>query len=156
MMESLQDEGEGLQYKIVPPETEFLIGPQSVHTTDLSRRVVYKLGLPRFRRQKRIFDMGASLLLLLTYPLLFWRYRKPGRAIGNILASLTGRKHVVGYVGEGNADLPKMKKGVLSMLHRGDGAAVEGLNVAELDAFYSRDWSWGLDMEILLKGWREI
>lgn len=152
MMESLQDEG--LQYKIVPPETEFLIGPQSVHTTDLSRRVVYKLGLPRFRRQKRIFDLSASLLLLLTYPMLFWRYRKPGRAIGNILASLTGRKHVVGYVAEGNADLPTMKEGVLSMLHRGGGAALEGLNVAELDAFYGRDWSWGLDVEILLKGWR--
>lgn len=154
MMEDL--EAEGLQYKIVPPKADFLIGPQSVHTTDLTRSVVYNLNSQPYRRQKRFFDTGACLLLLLTFPLLFWRYKKPGRAIGNLLAVLSGQKHLVGYISDKVHDLPNMKTGVLSMLHRGGGVAVDGLNVEELNGFYARGWTWGLDMEILLKGWRSL
>lgn len=154
MMEGLKTEG--LQYKIVPPETDFLIGPQSVHTTDLSRRVVYNLSKPRFRRQKRFFDLGTCLLLLLTFPLLFWRYRKPGRALGNLLSVLRGKKHLVGFIQHESHDLPKIKAGVLNMLHRAGGVAEDGLNVEELDGFYARVWSWGLDVEVVLRGWRSL
>ncbi len=154
MMEDLQ--AEGLQYKIIPPKADFLIGPQSVHTTDLSRRVIYKLNSPRYHRQKRLFDLGACLLLLPTFPLLFWRYKKPARALTNLMKVLSGQKHWVGYISDEVHDLPKMKTGVLSILHRAGGLAVEGLNVEELDSFYAREWSWGLDMEIVLRGWRWI
>lgn len=143
-----------LTYKIVPPEADYIVGPQSIHTSRYGRQVQSPLQSPAVRQQKRIFDLVGSLGLLITYPILFWAYKRPAVVPRQLIQVLRGAAHLVGYAAPAHADLPPLKPALLSLQNRVP--QPNSLNTDGLNRHYARTYNWELDLEILLKGWRRI
>jgi len=144
-------------YKLVPPGVDYIVGPQSIHTSRYQQRIRPNLQKREMRLRKRALDMVVSSAMLLSYPLLFWRYKRPLRALKHIGQVIFGRKHLVGYIQQGREGLPQLKAGLLSMLNRGgEGTKGDSVNREMLDRYYARMYSWDLDLEIVMRAWRDI
>jgi GT2 family glycosyltransferase len=146
----------GLTFRIVPPDADYLIGPNQIHSAG-QNPLTLNLLLPENRFRKRLFDALVSSFLILMYPVSFWLYKKPGAALNSLWKALRGKYHLVGYVVEDNPALPRMKKGLLNMYHILSGKS-ESLRTdpGQLDIYYARTYSPGLDLEILLRGFRSL
>lgn len=146
----------GLTFRIVPPDADYLIGPNQIHSAG-DTQFTLNLVLPQNRVRKRLFDAAASAFLMVLYPLTFWLYRKPVAAFKSLWGTLKGHYHLVGYVEENNPALPHMKHGLLNMSHflsrRNEPVRTDP---RQLDSWYARSYSPALDLEILLKGWRML
>ncbi len=144
--------GPRVSYKIVPEGSSNIIGssnknePGELYTTD----VQYNIAQPGQRRNKRVFDIGACLLLLITLPL--WLLLSTSRRLflKNWWGVFTAKKTWVGYApGPHNAGLPRLVPGVFSPLAGFSGTPLnEGL-VARLNFIYARDWNVWKDAEVL-------
>ncbi|MCB9231335.1 MAG: glycosyltransferase [Bacteroidia bacterium] len=149
-------ENKSMDYKIVPSGADYLVGPQVIHSS-LYSGFSFNLARKDLLAKKRSFDLLTSIFLLLIYPLTFWLYRKPGKALRNLWNVLRGEYHLVGYIRLHPEGLPEIKQGVLNMLHR---VHKRGKNTGDysagLDRHYARSYSPELDLEILLKGFRYV
>jgi O-antigen biosynthesis protein len=146
-----------LRYKIVPPDADYLVGPQVIHDTLRAEGGLLNLSQKEFRLKKQMVDVFGSLALLLIFPLTFFVYRRPMAAFQNLWKVLNGKLHLVGYIEANPTGLPKLKPGLLDMRNR----TLTRANASEehsrgLDRHYARTYSPGLDLEILAKGIREI
>lgn len=146
----------GLSYKIVPPDVDYLIGPAVIHASSHEQAAFFILDQKDVQFKKRLFDVFGSLILLALFPLTFWSFRRPFRALRNMWNVLIGKYHLVGYIEENPKGLPRLKKGVLNMLHRVKKAPGSTEHFRGLDRHYARSYSTELDMEILLKGFRNL
>lgn len=144
-----------VEMKILPPEDSVLIGPQTIITPQVGRGLTERLRRPDVLRRKRMFDVIASSLLLLTFPVFFWRYNSPGKAVTAFGKALSGAATLVGYAGDQHSDLPKIKPGYLSLLDRGKQIPGD-LPLTEINRLYAREYRWETDLEILWKGWKKI
>jgi GT2 family glycosyltransferase len=142
-------------YKIVPPQADYIVGPQAIHTSRYSRQLGFRLQQNDAKWRKQAFDVLASSTLLLTFPLLFWLYKRPGAAFVKLIRVFSRQYHMVGYIDPQSGELPPLKPGLLSMLDRVQGQA-DKINTRGLDTYYARRYRWDLDLEIVLKGWRKI
>lgn len=142
-----------LRYKIVPPDADYLVGPQVIHDSLHGEGGSWNLASPDLRFKKRVFDIAASSTLLLLYPLTFFLYKRPLRALGNLWKALTGKVHLVGYIEPNPAGLPKLKPGLLSMRHRASDSAEHARG---LDRHYARAYSVEMDLEVVMKGARGV
>ena len=88
-------------YKIVPEESLFIIGSNNKNTPGDFYTIEINLKLAKaFEQQKkRVFDMIASILLLLLSPVLFPFIRHPKNFLPNIFEVLAGQKTWVGLLG---------------------------------------------------------
>jgi GT2 family glycosyltransferase len=147
----------GLKYKIVPPDADYLVGPNVIHSSLGNNSVSSPLDHRQVRVQKRLLDLGLSVALLLSFPLLFWRYRKPLHAWMALVKVLIGQRHLVAYIQPNPKGLPKLKPGILNMLHRTSGPR-EGImeHAHRLDHLYAQRYSPSLDIEILVSGFRQL
>lgn len=145
--------GRSISVKLIPPKASFIIGPQEIFT---SRYVPsYQIGKHQARKTKRVIDIIGSLGLLLSFPFLFWAYKKPLNGMNIIFRVLMGKMHLVGYIQNSPSHLPALKSSALNILCRLQNPfSCSELNVERLDQFYARHWRWELDLEILWKGWR--
>jgi O-antigen biosynthesis protein len=101
-------------------------------------------------RLKRSVDLFSSLILFLSFPLIFFLYKKPFVALKNILLVLIGLKTWVGFtLIEDNQQLPIIKK---SILHVSQGISPINNDVAsKLNIIYAKDYSFIYDLKVLLK-----
>lgn len=151
--------GSDLDYKILPADSLSIIGSNSKNSAgDLyTVEVKFKISTPSGRRNKRMFDIGVSLLLMLGAPILLWFSPKKNIYFSNCLKVLFGSRSWVGYHStnnDGGPVLPNIKKGVYSPL-----AALnylpEDVNVIhKLNLLYAKDYSLGRDWDLLWKGMR--
>lgn len=142
-----------LEFKIAPPESQFIIGSNSIHsqgswyTADFNS--VAKAGN---RRAKRMLDLSLGFLLLLLSPLIMWFYQSPFRFLANIVSVLMGFKTMVAYAGDSpKSGLPKLKPGLLSIdlalnAQRRDPNILQQLNI-----LYAKDYDWQKDLAFI---WR--
>ena len=64
---------------------------------------------------------------------------------------------MVGYLSDQQERLPELKQGILNMAFRsGKGSSTTELDAHALDSYYAQTYSWYLDLEILIKGWRYL
>lgn len=151
--------GSEVSYKILPKESDSIIGsssknaPGELYTVDIE----YKINTPANRRNKRAFDLLICILLLLALPFLFFLVKSPFQFLKNWFWVAVGKLSWVGYDRSNlPANLPKGKKGIL---HPIDGLKIDSLNsqtIQRLNFLYARDFSIERDFEILLNGWRNI
>jgi hypothetical protein len=150
----------GISFKIAPEDSLSIIGSNSINT----RGDLYTVGIKAIdsfvnRRNKRLFDVLASLIVLGLSPFLLWFVNKPAHALRNALLVLSGRRTWVGYCDEGvatDSQLPSLRKGILcpTMLFdhdRNDASARERLNL-----LYARDYHVLTDFNIFLRAFRFI
>lgn len=152
-------QNENIDFKIAPEDGLSIIGSNSIHTRgDLYTVGINAIGTAQNRRNKRMFDLFFSTLLILIIPLLMVFQRKPLSFLRNVFQVWIGKKSWVGYYLPENANtqLPKIKKSVLSPL---DGMKSKTNNrkiIDDLNLLYARDYSIWKDLNIVFYAYRDL
>lgn len=141
----------GVEFKIAPPESLSIIGSNSIDTAgDLYVIDVNNVGRPENRRNKRLFDVGVSLFLLLFFWVFIWFQKNKSGFIANCFRVLFGFYSWVGYGKSLRKDLPALRPSVLSPADILSGNATEErINKALLN--YSKDYRIENDLRIMQK-----
>jgi lipopolysaccharide/colanic/teichoic acid biosynthesis glycosyltransferase len=157
-MSELQDKQ--VDYKIAPPESLSIIGSNSINTSgDLYVIDINAITKISNRRNKRLLDVLVSIGILIFFPLVFFIVKNPFGLVKNILSVLFGVKSWVGYSELSDSErqrLPAIKRGVLNPFDAFGNEPVPGEAVARLNLMYARDYSFVNDLNIILKGFREL
>lgn len=137
----------GKEYKIAPHEGTFIIGSNSIESTgELYTLDIKAIGTQASKRNKRLFDLSISSLIILLIPILLFIVKNPFKNCVNAFKVLAGSKTWISYNTEYKTDnLPKIKEGIfpfkLSSL-KGD---------SNQNLFYARNYNLALDFKILLE-----
>jgi hypothetical protein len=151
-----------VDFKIAPPESLFLVGSNSIDSAgDLYVIDINSIAKPENKRNKRLFDIFASLLMLLLLPLLIIVVEQKIGFLKNIFAVIFGLKSWVGYNAMQQLDepilkpLPVIKKGVLSPI---DGIKIKtnNSNTNKLNLLYSKDYTVWQDVKIVLNAIKKL
>ena len=154
-----------VDFKIAPPESLYIIGSNSIDTSgDLYVIEINSITKISNRRNKRLFDVLASLVLLLFSPLLIFIIKKPFQFILNCVRVLVGIKSWVGYkiipIVEDPIPvlktLPIIKKGVVNPVDVQTKILADTESTKRINLLYSKDYSVWNDVSILMKGLRKL
>ena len=140
-----------VDFKISQPNTLFLIGSNSIHSSgDLYMVDMNTINNIKNIRAKRLFDLSSAILLISIYPLLFLFIKHPLIALKNILSVLIGLSTWVGYYkNTTSVKLPKLKNNILSVT---DGISPINDDIAtKLNVVYAKDYSIIADLRILIR-----
>ncbi|MBR1516948.1 MAG: glycosyltransferase [Bacteroidales bacterium] len=149
----------GLLFRTAPSYGELFVGGSYIYTIDnVYNREPEGLYTTRCRRNKRLFDLMASLLALLLSPILVFFQEHRRAFLRDILQVIGGRKTWVGYSQTGHtgdtAPLPPLKQGVL---HTSDRMPkVLHPDTARLDHDYAQGYTPMMDAVVLWKNWRRL
>ena len=141
-----------LDFKIAPEESMYVIGSNSINTQgELYAFELNSINKPENIRNKRLFDVLSSVLLLAFFPILILVSRSFLGLLSNILSVLFGLKSWVSYHKSGEKDaLPKIKKGVLNPVSHLKSDSSE-LTLFKLNMLYAKEYRLKNDLDILLK-----
>lgn len=134
-----------------------IIGSHSKDTSGeaVAAQVTFNLAQPAYRSHKRWLDMIASLLFLVLLPLHIFFIKKPLHFIVNCIHVLTGKKTWIGYH-VAIAALPVLKPGILlpNAMPVANIKSPSEQSWKAIDYWYAKEYSWAMDVRILLKGHR--
>lgn len=148
-----------LSFKIAPPESMSIIGSNSINTAgDLYVIDINTITLPENKRTKRLFDLIASILLLLSVPFTVFLFRKPFIYLVNLIKVLFGKYSFTGF----NPDtvtltkLPEIKKGILYPTDIISNVSLDEEAVARLNFLFAREYRPENDLKILFRAFRKL
>jgi GT2 family glycosyltransferase len=121
VFEQMQHCGGDYEYKIHLAGSQSFVGSNSSSTSGDLYTIDRRFNLAQFAhlRNKRMIDIAASLIFLLTFPIAFFRVKRPAGFLSNIFSVLFGKQTWVGYAGSvKNKHLPKIKKCVMPPYNR--------------------------------------
>jgi GT2 family glycosyltransferase len=147
-----------VEYKIVPEDSQFIIGSNSVDNPGYlyTIRLNYNLNDNLNRRSKRLLDILLSLIFLFLSPLLIFIQRKPIGLIPNILKIFIGLKTWVGYAPSPETkQLPDLKKGILSPLDL-EGTLTDDETRNRLNLLYAKNYHIENDLNFIFNGIRKL
>ncbi len=149
----LQTGNRDVEFKIAPPESLYIIGSNSINEQGHLYFVdINAINQPANRRNKRLFDFIASLILLIFTPVLIIIMKdKPG-FFRNIFLVLFAR---VSWVGFSQKILAKsFKPGVLSPadIYRN----IDHATRERIEALYAKEYKPNNDFRILIKCMKEL
>ena len=162
--ENIIDQMSALQYtqvgyKIAPPESMSIIGSNSIDTAgDLYVIDINSIGKFQNRRNKRVFDVGISFLLLVSYPVSVFITSHPVTYLQNILAVLLGFKSITGYhpVEQNEHKLPEIRQGILYPTDGLDNQNPDHQTIGRLNMLYARDYRISNEFRLLYKGFKHL
>ncbi|MBN8702597.1 MAG: glycosyltransferase [Bacteroidetes bacterium] len=147
-----------VEYKIAPPESLSVIGSSSIDTAgDIYTIEIDTITKPHNKRNKRLFDVLSSLVLIIALPLIIWIVKSKAKFLKNIFWVLLGTKSWVGYIPSNTDALPKIKQGVISplvLINANQEVTAKIKN--EFNLSYAKNFSTFSDFQIILKGIREL
>ena len=140
-MASLQ--ATGVRFKIVPSDSDIIIGSNAISSEeDLFSVDINTIDTPFNRRNKRLFDILSSLVLLILSPFHIWFQKNKKTVYPHLFQVLIGRK---------------------SWVHPTDGIFTPAdildrkpANTNHLDQRYKRNYKLGTDAAILFKNLNRI
>lgn len=144
----------GVEFRIVPSGTDFMIGSQQIITPDdLSSVDLSSLLRNPVRRNKRLLDLFVGLFLLLFSPLLV--FLAGPRLFKNILDVLRGSFSWVGVAPvQGTSAAPR---GILDVRDRIPTTEEKSTEVVQkLNALYARDYRIWLDISMILRNLKKL
>jgi len=143
----------GVQYKIVPEESSFIIGSNSKNTAGdfYALDISMALSEPKHLRKKRVLDILMTVVFVCLSPLLMLVISHRLRFFTNLWEVLFGQKTWVGYAQAGNTNtLPKIKVGVLSPVVI-TSEQVEPGTANKLNFMYAKNYAIEKDLYIILR-----
>lgn len=155
----MQSGGLGLEYKIAPPESLYIIGSNTIDEPGQ----MYIVGLNSIeksgnRRKKRIFDIFFSLFMILAFPFYALLLKKPLQLFFNSFKIIFGRQlSWVGYSNEVSAQkkseirLPKIKPGVFHPFSPFKNMNAETSIIEQANVLYAKDYKISNDLNIILR-----
>ncbi|MEX1002672.1 MAG: glycosyltransferase [Crocinitomicaceae bacterium] len=153
-------EEQGVNFKIAQPETSFLIGSNSIDSQgDLYVLDINRVNKPANRRNKRLMDMGLSLILLLFSPILIWVFKNRKQFLKNMFAVFFGQLSFVGYAKiqhASNLRLPSIRRGVLSASLMVPANDPDHDAISRLNLIYAKNHSLIMDLKIIFKNFSRL
>ena len=149
-----------VEYKIAPQESQFIIGSNSIHSTeDLYTVTITPLSSAENKQNKRIFDATMAAIILVISPILFLFQRHKKTFFAHCLAVLVGKYSWVGYCNENkneqnNNSLPRIKKGIFSPKDIAKTTSIA--NNEHINWMYARNYKVATDLIILLRNINKI
>lgn len=143
----------GVDYKIAPPESISIIGSNSINAIgELYTPDLNAINTPSSRRNKRLFDLGVSLTILITTPVWFFIFKKTFSLLSNAISVLIGKKTWIGYIPIDYevSGLPKIKNGVFPLKSKKKN---EAAIPSDVNLIYAKSYSVVTDLNIL---WQNI
>jgi GT2 family glycosyltransferase len=147
------------EFKIAPPESLFILGSSSIDSPgELYLIDINSLSKPENIRNKRLFDLISSVLILISSPLIVFLVKCPTKMFSNIINVFKGKYTWVGYSCSFDIkkELPILKEGVLSPLDRFNSEILEEETKERINIQYVKDYTTLNDLTILLKGLKRI
>jgi O-antigen biosynthesis protein len=145
----------GVEIKIAPPESLFIIGSHSINENG----DFYLIDFPTLnsavnRRNKRIFDITTAFILLISSPVLIWFTDNKAGFLRNIFRVLSGRISWVGIDAAGDPLFKGYRKGVLNPSDLLPQIQTEPQVVQRLNVLYAKEYKVYNDFRILTRGFR--
>ena len=143
---------EQVNYKIVPTQTESIIGSNSKNTSGDLYAIDSNLKIGSFaqQRNKRLFDIVAAVILLIGTPLVLFLSKNFIQYIKSIFSVIIGKKTWISYATskeKSKYQLPILKKGILD--NTITPLKEEAIHLYNLQ--YAREYSMAEDIKILWK-----
>jgi hypothetical protein len=140
-----------IDYKIVPDESNYVIGSNSkdkagdLYTVDIQLKLMSKVS----RRNKRILDLFSSLSFLILYPVLVFIVKKPLGFMANIVSVFIGKKSWVGLKFNDKSLTKHVKIGVLNPSSYLSSSIIDDSTAKRLDLIYAKDYETTSDINII-------
>ena len=149
-----------VDFKIAPPESMFIIGSNSIHSTgELYVIDINAISRSSNKRSKRMLDLALSQFVLIFLPVVVLLSRSLFGLLRNTFLVLIGSRTWVGYSQvnpEEHNKLPGIRKGILNPADALPGKSLDSETRARLDILYAKDYKVQHDLNILLKGIRHF
>lgn len=162
IMQWMQTLGKDIDFKIVPPNSNSIIGSNSkntagdLYTVDTSLHIHQN----RYRRNKRMLDILLCIIVLLGFPIFLFSVENRRGLWINCWNVLINRLSWVGYaqtkVNKGQKRLPKIKKGVLNPTDLLPEYSYNEATRYRLNWLYAKDYHTSLDWRIFWRGVKKI
>ncbi len=139
----------GVDFKIAPPESLSIIGSNNIDTAgDLYMIDVNSISKPSNKRNKRLLDIGLTIVIIVLSPVLFFIQEEKKKYFLNCFNVLFGFYSWVGYGNTVDKTLPEIKRSVLSpsMLHANQADKAKIFNLR-----YAKDYKIEKDIIIIWK-----
>jgi O-antigen biosynthesis protein len=151
---------EQVDYKIAPPESLSIIGSNSINTSgDLYVIDINAIIKRSNRRKKRMLDFMVALTFLVFSPAIMFFVLHPLGFLRNIFSVLFAVKSWIGFTPQPDyhaSKLPEIKQGVLNPLDTFPNKNIPEETAARLDLLYARDYKLTNDLNIIVKGFRNL
>ncbi|MGE0090645.1 MAG: glycosyltransferase [Bacteroidales bacterium] len=147
-----------IDFKIAQPESISIIGSNSIDTAgDFYTLDINSISKETNIRNKRIFDIFSSLIILFISPILIVFTKKSIQLVNNSLHVLFGFKTWVGYYIGGDIQtkhLPSIKLGILTPLDYVKSSENSVSYIENLNMVYAKNYKILTDLQILIKGFK--
>ncbi len=144
-----QVESNAVDFKIAPPESEFIIGSNSIDSQgDYYLLEMSGIYTTSNTRNKRLTDLLLSILFIAFSPILIFFQKKKMGFLSNLLFTLIGEYSWVGFNREYSQTLRtnKLKKGIVPVSLS---SKLEAAIIKE-NLLYAKDYAWFKDVLIVL------
>ncbi|MFH0896414.1 MAG: glycosyltransferase [Bacteroidota bacterium] len=149
-----------VDFKIAPPESMFIIGSNSIHSSgELYVIDINAISRSSNKRSKRLLDIIFSMILLVFLPVFLIISKKPFGLLRNFILVSLGFRTWVGYSQtdkEISSHLPKIRIGILYPSDALPNKKLDQETLTRLDILYAKDYKTTHDLNILLKGIRNL
>jgi hypothetical protein len=142
----------GIEYKIAPPESLSIIGSNSINTSGELYLIHFNsVSKGKNRRQKRLFDILSSFIIILLFPIFPLFIKNYGKLLLSALKVMGGYFTWISYCeGTDHTELPTLKKGIFSPCSFMSGDTPD--DIAEsINLEYARDYRLTGDFILLWK-----
>lgn len=157
---NLMEDMNGLEYKIAPDESSFIIGSNSVNlASGFYTMDINSIGKKENRRKKRFGDIVIAIVLLLTLPINIWAVHRKKMYIRNIFLCLIGKKTWVTYcplLKEDDPHLPPLKKGVLYPSDNINLQTYDKNLLVQINSFYAKDYRLTNDIRTIIHAFSNL
>ncbi len=140
---------ENVDFKIAQPNSLFLIGSNSIHTSgDIQLLELNNINKPENKRNKRLFDWFSASALLLLSPFIIFIQTNKFQFLKNTLSVWIGKNTWVSFNStDERLHLPNLKPGIFPITSGEN--KIERLH--KLNLIYAKDYSVSLDFKVLMQ-----
>lgn len=148
-------ENHNVDFKIAQPESLFLIGSNSIHTSgDVYFMEINNINKANNKRNKRVVDLCVGILALVLSPILWLVQKHKGSFFKDVFLVIVGKNTLVGYDASTEQQLPKIKPSVLEITNESTEPNLETRK--KLNVIYAKEYTPLTDLKIVLKNWRSL
>ncbi len=148
----------GVEIKIAPSESEFVIGSNSIDARGSWYTVQFNdLSKESNRLAKRLADTCIGILGIVLFPIFIFIVKRPGKFFSNCINVLRGKLTWIGYDERvDTAHLPPLRKAVIPVSRR-SGLSTDNLSaIKHINQLYARDYRVTSDLQFVLSGLRDL
>lgn len=148
-------ENHNVDFKIAQPESLFLIGSNSIHTSgDVYFMEINNINKANNKRNKRVVDLSIGLFALALSPILWLFQKHKGSFFKDLFLVILGKNTWVGYDYSTEQQLPKIKSSVIAITNEQTQPNFETRK--KLNVIYAKEYTPLTDLKIILKNWRGL